>query len=551
MIFPAAFGFSSWVLLGYFSPLYAIVNGLWCVVFVEWWKRQEFDLAIRWGVKGVSAIEDKRHEFRPEKEVKDPITGELVQIFPATKRLQRQLLQLPFAILAGIALGSLMSMCFGIEIFTAEVYDGPFKSVLVFVPTVILSTMVPTITTYLTQFAKRLTDYENYDTQDSYERAMISKLFVLNFITSYLPVILTAFVYVPFATVLVPYLDVFSLTVRPFASDDTQLEIPAPSTFSIDPDRLRKQVIYFSVTAQIVNFALETVLPLVKQKGLAKYKDMQTSRAEKKGGAPPAASVNDPPEEKEFLAQVREQASLPDYDVQTDLREMVLQYGYLSLFSVVWPLMPVCFFINNWIELRGDTFKLTVESRRPTPERADSIGPWIDSLGFLGWVGSITTAALVYMFSDGGRGPDGRPSEIQLGALMMTVFLSEHIYLVIRLAVRTIISTLDSENSRKERSEKFMVRKRYLEEAGLGEYVRSSVTSPTISPVVSRGGTEPITRRSLEEDARQSSLHDSTPTSRFWGRQRSWVETEKIGLGMIETMATSRGLGPNDMKKTM
>lgn len=131
LLFPAAFGFSSWVLLGHFSPIYAIVNSLWCITFVEYWKHQEIDLAIRWGVKGVSAIQEKRRDFQHEREAKDPITGETVQIFPAISRLQRQLLQLPFAILACLALGTIIATCFGIEIFLSEVYNGPFKSYLV------------------------------------------------------------------------------------------------------------------------------------------------------------------------------------------------------------------------------------------------------------------------------------------------------------------------------------------------------------------------------------------------------------------------------------
>lgn len=130
-MFPAAFGFSSWVLLGHFSPFYAVVNGLWSVIFVEYWKRQEIDLSLRWGVKGVSAIQQKRKEFRHEKEVTDPVTGEVVQVFPATTRLARQLLQLPFTLLAGLALGTLIATCFGIEIFISEVYSGPLKGVLV------------------------------------------------------------------------------------------------------------------------------------------------------------------------------------------------------------------------------------------------------------------------------------------------------------------------------------------------------------------------------------------------------------------------------------
>ena len=54
------------------------------------------------------------------------------------------------------------------------------------------------ITSFLTSIATQLTDYENYRTQDQYELAQTQKTLVLNFITSFLPIILTAFVYVPF-----------------------------------------------------------------------------------------------------------------------------------------------------------------------------------------------------------------------------------------------------------------------------------------------------------------------------------------------------------------
>ena len=131
LIFPAVFGLSAWLLFGHFSPLYAVVNAVWCTVFTEYWKHQETDLAVRWGVRGVSRIEHQRRDFKHEKEMTDPVTGETVQFFPATKRLQRQLLQVPFTLGATVVLGSLIATCFGIEIFISEIYAGPFKTVLV------------------------------------------------------------------------------------------------------------------------------------------------------------------------------------------------------------------------------------------------------------------------------------------------------------------------------------------------------------------------------------------------------------------------------------
>ena len=131
LTFPALFGFSSWVLLRQYSPIYAIVNALWCIGFIEYWKKQQADLAIQWGVRGVSKIQRKRAAFKHEREMKDPITGEEIKFYSPIKRLSRQLLQVPFAIGAASILGGLIATCFGIEIFISEVYNGPFKAYLV------------------------------------------------------------------------------------------------------------------------------------------------------------------------------------------------------------------------------------------------------------------------------------------------------------------------------------------------------------------------------------------------------------------------------------
>lgn len=400
----------------------------------------------------------------------------------------------------------------------------------VFIPTLLLTALVPTITTILTEIATQLNDYENWQTTDAYNSAMTQKIFILNFITSYLPIFLTAFVYVPFGTLIVPYLDIFQLTARPFAENEKQLATPKAG-FTINPARLRKQVIYFAVTAQIVNFAMETIVPYLKRRGFHKYQELKTERAAKKGTAAPNAGANDLPEEADFLARVRSEAELDVYDVSTDLREMVVQFGYLTLFSVVWPLTAVSFLINNWVELRSDAVKICVEMQRPTPHRADSIGPWLDSLTFLTWLGSISTAALVYLFSNDGLGPDGTPADIKGWALLLVVFFAEHMYLVVRLAVRLAVSKLDTPGMQKEHRERFITRKRYFEEL-FGE------DAMELPPPIDR---ERITRSSLEEEARQGSMRSSTPQDHFWLRQRSWEESLSIGIGLIEKMAPGDG----------
>jgi len=374
-------------------------------------------------------------------------------------------------------------------------------------------------------FAVHLNDYENYDIQSSYDYALTQKIFVINFITSYLPVILTAFIYVPFATVIVPYLDIFSLTVRPFAEHEGQMKIPNQGAFTINPDRLRKQMIYFTVTAQVVNLGMELIVPYLKRKGFAKVKAIQSERALKRGGAVPDPSEHDPPEEAVFLAHVRQEAELDVYDVAVDLREMVLQFGYLSLFSVVWPLTGCSFLANNWLELRADAMKICVDMQRPTPFRAESIGPWLDSVMFLTWAGILTESALCYMFSNDGVGPDGSPKGIKAWALLLTIILSEHVFLGVRWAIRLAIGKLDSTDKQKERREKYILRRKYFEE---------SLSELDKLPAVQEKGDEQITRHSLEEDQRDLSVKEVTVEDKFWLRQKGWKETVSVGKIMIE-----------------
>jgi len=150
----------------------------------------------------------------------------------------------------------------------------------------------------------------------------VHKIFVLNFITSYLGIFLTAFVYVPYGRVLAPYLDVFQITAQRF----TTAGKPLPTKkFDINPDRLTKQVIYFTVTAQIVNLALEVVVPYLKRVVFKTVNDVRTDLTSNSKKV--EHRYKDPEDEKEFLARVRSEAALDEYDVTIDYREMIVQFG--------------------------------------------------------------------------------------------------------------------------------------------------------------------------------------------------------------------------------
>ncbi|ERL87846.1 hypothetical protein D910_05234, partial [Dendroctonus ponderosae] len=69
--------------------------------------------------------------------------------------------------------------------------------------------------------------------------------------------------------------------------------------------------------------------------------------------------------------------------------EMILQYGFVTLFVAAFPLAPLCALINNVAEIRLDAYKMVTQARRPLAERVEDIGAWY------GILKAITYAAVV------------------------------------------------------------------------------------------------------------------------------------------------------------
>lgn len=77
---------------------------------------------------------------------------------------------------------------------------------------------------------------------------------------------------------------------------------------------------------------------------------------------------------------------------------MVTQFGYVVIWSIVWPLAPVFALINNYFELRSDALKICKHVRRPIGGRVETIGTWLDALSIIGWMGAWTSATLIELY---------------------------------------------------------------------------------------------------------------------------------------------------------
>jgi anoctamin-10 len=205
-----------------------------------------------------------------------------------------------------------------------------------YVPTLILAASLPYMNSFLENVASWLAKFENHRTHDYYEMSVTQKTFVLSFIAHYLPILLTAFVYIPLGDTIVPWL---GAQLPGTLGDKLDKDF-----FQRNPDRLRNEVVALTLTGQLSDMFEEMVVPHVMHQLRAWYHAYKSYRSHQ---ASLEALSPDDAAEKTMLRTVRRQASMPTYNVQDDISEMVIQFGYLALFSPAWPLVSVGFFVSS------------------------------------------------------------------------------------------------------------------------------------------------------------------------------------------------------------
>ncbi|KAI8596552.1 calcium-activated chloride channel-domain-containing protein [Dissophora ornata] len=434
-----------------FSILYSFCVMLWAIVYIESWKRRERELALWWGVKNVRKSENRRHEFQGDGNTVDPITGETVPFFSPWKRWARKIAGLPIIFAGALMLSVLVTLMFVVEVFLEVYYGGYMKEILVYLPTVLFTLAMPYVEDTCNGVARRLTDFENHETNGSYDYHLVQKIFIFKILNSYLSVLLTAFVYIPFGPSVIAILQALGL---PFA------------TVAIEPKMLQDRLQAFMISNQLISFFTETIFPWVTrrlmesaakvQKEVSEVLHHEEHVDEEKEGF----GAQDPEEIKRFIKNVQSQVELPVYDVNEDYGEMLEQFGYITLFSVIWPLTGLCAFVNNWIELRSDAAKICFHTRRPLPSRTDSIGPWIDNLEHLAWFSSLTNASILYLF----RGTMSHQADTLASPSMLLLCLlaSEHVYIGLKWVVRNVLESIPTEAEVKARKGAYDVKRKWL-----------------------------------------------------------------------------------------
>ncbi|XP_063770651.1 anoctamin-8 isoform X3 [Pseudophryne corroboree] len=193
LVYPAVFGIMLW----FFTEsdqtsrdiccvVFALFNVVWATLFLEGWKRRGAELAYKWGTLDTPAefIEEPRPQFRGVKRI-SPVTNCEEFYYPPWKRLLFQsCVSLPVCMSCLCFVFVVMLACFELQEFVLSIRELP--RLVRFFPKILLAVIVSSCDEVYRKIAYWLNDMENYRLQSAYEKHLIIKIVLFQFVNSYL-----------------------------------------------------------------------------------------------------------------------------------------------------------------------------------------------------------------------------------------------------------------------------------------------------------------------------------------------------------------------------
>jgi len=275
------------------------------------------------------------------------------------------------------------------------------------------------LNTVYQKIAFKLNEWENHRTASEFNNALIFKLFVFYFVNSY-----TSLYYMAFFK---EGTQLWNVSRLQDACNEGQI-VPGVIGHGCT-DELTFQLATLLGVNMIVGQTKEVLLPYIISK-------IQLYRFMKSVG-----------ETKEEVPQWEEDSKLGAFAGTIDeYSEMVIQYGYITLFASAFPLAPLMAVVNNIIEIRTDAFKLLSSTKRPDYLGASDIGVWYDVLEVLGILAVITNCLLIG-FSFNAISKNFDPTERAYFTLAIIVCM-EHAILFLKYVVATVVPDVPGEVAR-------------------------------------------------------------------------------------------------------
>eukprot|EP00904_Undaria_pinnatifida_P001459 jgi/Undpi1/11313/HiC_scaffold_30.g13611.m1 len=337
--------------------VFAPIVVFWAIFMLEFWKRKEKRVALEWGMSGFETGEQTRPEYKGEF-IASPINGKTILYYPTSKKTSK----------ARQATAVIVSMILIVVSCIAAVYA--FRWYLVYgtsgswgrtwggiITSIINSVQIQILNALYKKIAVSLNDFENHRTSTEYEDSLVIKLFCFTFCNSYGGFIYLAFVGEPVVGV---------------ACEKSCMSLLATNL-----------TIVFIVQLLVGNLT-EILIPYAHYR--MRVRAEERSKIEGDCG-------------KVRRTQAEKGLYLEQYDpimgTLMDYAELAVQFGYITLFVVAFPLAPFLALASNYVESLSDAYKLLTQMRRPVPRGAEDIGSWQTVFTAITCIAVVTNSALI------------------------------------------------------------------------------------------------------------------------------------------------------------
>ncbi|XP_063053227.1 anoctamin-5 isoform X4 [Engraulis encrasicolus] len=380
------------------TVFFAVFMAIWVTLFLELWKRRQARLEYEWDLVDFEE-EQQQLQLRPEYEIKcqkrrlNRITQEMELVLDRSAAdvvgklcICWSTVVLWIALIIASIIGVIAYRLAVYAAFASAMRDSPTNKIQL-VGSVITPQLATSVTASCINFviimilnffyervAIWITDLEIPKTHLEYENRLTVKMFFFQFVNYYSSCFYVAFFKGKFVGYPGDYAYMFNNKLSGLRNEECD-----PGGCLIE---LTTQLVIVMTGKQAWGNIQEALVPWMKNWWVSR------------------SARNHP----ESLYSRWEQ----DHDLQNfsqlglfyEYLEMVIQFGFITLFVASFPLAPLLALLNNILEVRVDAWKLTTQFRRPIAAKAHSIGAWEEILHMIAVFSVVTNAFIVAFTSD-------------------------------------------------------------------------------------------------------------------------------------------------------
>ena len=211
-----------------------------------------------------------------------------------------------------------------------------------------------------------------------------------------------------------------------------------------------------------------------------------------------AAKPADDPHER--MSELLDQATMAPYDPILDYCGIVIQFGYVTFFSVVWQLAPLVCMLHTMFRRNSNLLRLDKLSMRPLPEPSSGIGLWDLLLKFTAsfavlincMIVTVSTDQLDYfscysqsLFRDQGECTHGN---VPMTSRFLIAAVAGYVILAIVFLIDNTLPDQQEEVNVRLKKAAYLFKRRYMESVAAERAMSGSSPSTTLSNLRVTGG---------------------------------------------------------------